>query len=111
MAVIINRLEVQQNSRKLLSQTIVNLKEIVSAISLRNGKEIEMPLTMPLVPSVQEKKTTVTKEDDERYDSTNEEIPKGMSHSFSIYEFLPHFSQALELKYELNSDLYETLTM
>ena len=43
MATVISRLEVQ-SSGKLPSQTVVNPRENASAIVLRNGKEVEIPV-------------------------------------------------------------------
>ena len=43
MATVISRLEAQ-SSRKLPSQTVVNPRENASAIILRSGKEIQIPV-------------------------------------------------------------------
>ena len=43
METAISRLEVQ-SSRKLPSQTVVNPRENASAIVLRSGKEVEIPV-------------------------------------------------------------------
>ena len=54
MATAIGRLEAQ-SSGKLPSQTIVNLRENASAIILRSGKEVEIPVKAALASLKQEK--------------------------------------------------------
>ncbi|KAL0011960.1 hypothetical protein SO802_007068, partial [Lithocarpus litseifolius] len=58
MATTISRLEAQC-SRKLPSQTVVNPRENASAIVLRSGKEVEIPIKAAPASSKQEKEKNV----------------------------------------------------
>ncbi|KAL0003587.1 hypothetical protein SO802_011148 [Lithocarpus litseifolius] len=58
MATAISRLEVQSLG-KLPSQTVVNLRENASAIILRSGKEVEIPVKVAPALSKQEKEKNV----------------------------------------------------
>ncbi|KAL3510463.1 hypothetical protein ACH5RR_029864 [Cinchona calisaya] len=75
MATSISRLEAQ-SSGKLPSQTIINPKENVSAITLRSGKEVDVQQKLvPELIKAEKKKTTVEKEVDpcEKKSSSNED--------------------------------------
>jgi hypothetical protein len=55
LATTVGRLKAQ-GSRKLPSQTIVNPRENVSAITLRSGKEVEIPCKAPSMAKIEEEK-------------------------------------------------------
>ena len=57
MATAISRLKVQ-SLRKLPSQTVVNPRENASAIVLRSGKEVEIPVKAAPASLKQEKSKT-----------------------------------------------------
>ena len=58
MATVISRLEVQ-SSGKLPSQTVVNPRENASAIILRSGKDVEIPVKAAPASLKQEKEQNV----------------------------------------------------
>nr|POE93169.1 hypothetical protein CFP56_40322 [Quercus suber] len=72
MATVISRLEVQ-SSGKLPSQTIVNPRENASAIVLRSGKEVEIPVKATLALLKQENEQNVVANKDVPND---DEVPK-----------------------------------
>nr|XP_023910752.1 uncharacterized protein LOC112022395 [Quercus suber] len=106
MAIAISRLEAQ-SSRKLPSQMIVNLRENTSAIVLRSGKEVEIPVKAALASSKQEKEKNVVVD---RNIPNDDEVPKRKFPPLSDYKLVPPFPQALveSRKDEQNKDLYET---
>ena len=106
MATTISQLEVQ-SSRKLPSQTIVNPRENASAIILRSGKEVEIPVKVAPASLKQEKEQNIVVEKNVPND---DEVPKRKFLPFSDYKPVPSFPQALaeSRKYEQNKDLYET---
>nr|XP_023928245.1 uncharacterized protein LOC112039586 [Quercus suber] len=83
MATAISRLKAQ-SSGKLPSQTVVNPRENVSAIVLRSGKDVEIPVKAALASSKQEKEKNIVADrnipkDDEalaksRKDEKNKEL-------------------------------------
>ncbi|XP_044500229.1 uncharacterized protein LOC123221442 [Mangifera indica] len=106
MATAISRLEAQ-NSSKLSSQTVVNPKENASAIVLRSGKELEMPIKEPPVPLVPTQQAE-NKEEAVVEKNPSKKVATGKYPSFSEYRPVPPFPEALKLKCESNADLYET---
>ncbi|XP_065623864.1 uncharacterized protein LOC111986231 [Quercus suber] len=106
MATAISRLEAQ-SSGKLPSQMVVNPRENASAIVLRSGKEVEIPVKAAPASSKQEKeKNVVTDKDIPNYD----EVPKRKFPPLSDYKPVLPFPQALaeSRKGEKIKDLYET---
>ena len=106
MATAISRLEAQ-SSGKLPSQTVVNPREQASAIILRSGKEIAIPVKVaPTSPEHEKGKEVVADKEIPKEDDT----PKSKFSSFPDYKPVPPFPQALaeSRKHEQNSDLYET---
>ncbi|XP_031113946.1 uncharacterized protein LOC116017489 [Ipomoea triloba] len=95
LATAINRLEAQ-NSRNLPSQTVVNPKENVSAISVRSV--------------LLEKNVDLDNETSVGNIANNKEKSQGKFSSFSDYKPVPPFPQALleTKKTKSNNDLYET---
>ena len=92
MATAISQLEAQ-NSRKLLSQTIVNPRENVSTIILRSDIDVEIPVNEAPTSSEQEKE----KDKVACIDFPNEdEVPKRKFPPFSSYKPIPHFPQSLK---------------
>jgi hypothetical protein len=106
MATTISQLEAQ-SSGKLPSQTVVNPRENASAIVLRSGKEVEIPIKVAPVSSKQEKEKNVVAD---RNVPNDDDVPKRKFPPLSDYKPVPHFPQALaeSRKYEQNKDLYET---
>ncbi|XP_030936509.1 uncharacterized protein LOC115961721 [Quercus lobata] len=106
MATAISRLEVQ-SSGKLPSQTVVNPRENASAIVLRSGKEVEIPIKATPASLKQEKEQNVVADKNVPND---DEVPKRKFPPLSDYKPVPPFPQALieSRKYEQNKDLYET---
>ncbi|XP_044510154.1 uncharacterized protein LOC123228765 [Mangifera indica] len=96
-----------QNSSKLPSQTVVNPKENASAIVLRSGKELEMPIKEPPVPPVPTQKAE-NREETVIEKNPSEKVSTGKYPPFSEYKPVPPFPEALKLKCESNADLYET---
>ena len=92
---------------KLLSQTVVNLRENESAIILRSGKEVEIPVKAGPASSKQEKDKNVITDKDVPDD---DDVPKRKFLPLSDYKLAPPFPQALveSRKDEKNKDLYET---
>ena len=72
MATVISRLEVQSLG-KLPSQTVVNPRENASAIVLRNGKEVEIPVKAVPASLKQEKEQNVVADKNVPND---DEVPK-----------------------------------
>ena len=106
MATVISRLEVQSLG-KLPSQTVVNPRENASAIVLRNGKEVEIPVKAAPASLKQEKEQNVVAKKNVPND---DEVPKRKFPPLFDYKLVPPFPQALtkSRKYEQNKDLYET---
>jgi len=106
MATAINKLEAQ-SSGKLPSQTVINPRENVSAIVLRSGKEVEIPVKAAPASSKQEKEKNIVADGDFPND---DDLPKRKFPPLSEYKPVPPFPQTLteSRKYERNSDLYET---
>ncbi|XP_068662861.1 uncharacterized protein [Aristolochia californica] len=72
MATAISRLEVQ-SSEKLPSQMVVNSRENASAIVLRSGKEVEIPVKAAPTSSKQEKEKNVVAD---RNAPNDDDVPK-----------------------------------
>jgi len=106
MATAISQLEAQ-SSGKLPSQTVVSPRENASAIVLRSGKEVEIPVKAAPTSSKQEKEKNVVAD---RNVPNNDDVPKRKFPPLSDYKPVPHFPQALaeSRKDEQNKDLYET---
>ncbi|XP_010245046.1 PREDICTED: uncharacterized protein LOC104588705 [Nelumbo nucifera] len=106
MATAISRLEVQSLG-KLPSQTVVNPRKNASAIVLRSGKEVEIPVKAPPTSSKQEKKKNVVTD---RNVPNDDGVPKRKFPPLFDYKPVPPFPQALveSRKDEKNKDLYET---
>ena len=100
MATAISRLEAQ-SSGKLPSQTIVNPRENASAIILRSGKEVEIPVKAAPASLKQEKEQNVVVDKNVPNDN---EVPKRKFPPLSDYKPVPPFPQALaeSRKYEQN---------
>ena len=77
---------------KLPSQTIVNPRENASAIVLRSGKKVEIPVKAALASSKQEKEQKVIV--DKNVPNANE-VPKHKFPPLFDYKPVPHFPQAL----------------
>jgi hypothetical protein len=106
MATAISQLEAK-SSGKLPSQTVVNPRKNASAIVLRSGKEVEIPVKAAPTSSKQEKEKNVVVD----INVPNEDdIPKRKFPLLSDYKPVPPFPQALaeSRKDEQNKDLYET---
>ena len=106
MATAISLLEAQ-SSGKLPFQTVVNPRENASAIVLRSGKEVEIPVKAAPASLKQEKEQNVIANKNVPDD---DEVPKRKFPPLSDYKPVPLFPQALakSRKYEQNKDLYET---
>ena len=87
MATAISRLEAQ-SSGKLPSQTIVNPRENASAIVLRSGKKVEIPIKAAPTSSTQEKEKKVVVDKNVPND---DEVPKRKFLPFSDYKPVPPF--------------------
>ena len=87
MATVISRLEVQ-SSGKLPSQTVVNPRENASAIVLRNGKEVEIPVKAVPASLKQEKEQNVIANKNVPND---DEVPKHKFSPLSDYNPVPSF--------------------
>ena len=96
-----------QSSGKLPSQTVVNPRENASAIVLRSGKEVKIPLKAASASLKQEKEQNVVADKNVPND---DEVPKRKFPPLSDYKLVPPFPQALaeSRKDEKNKDLYET---
>ncbi|XP_073121541.1 uncharacterized protein [Henckelia pumila] len=106
LATEINRLEAK-NSSSLPSQTVVNPKENVSAISLRSGRDLKIQETV--VPSSSKK--GVEKEYNlEENEIIQEKAPKGKFPPLSEYKPVPPFPLELKesRKDEGIKELYDT---
>ena len=106
MATAISRLEAQ-SSGKSPSQTIVNPRENASAIVLRSGKKVKIPVKAAPASLKQEKEQNVIADKNVPND---DEVPKHKFPPLSDYKPVPLFPQAFakSRKYEQNKDLYET---
>jgi len=106
MATAISQLEAQ-SSGKLPSQTKVNPRENASAIVLRSGKEVEIPVKVAPASLKQEKEKNVVVD---RNVPNDDDVPKRKFSPLSDYKPVPPFPQALveSNKDEQNKDLYET---
>ena len=106
MATAISRLEAQ-SSGKLPSQTVVNPRENASAIILRNGKEVEIPVKAAPASLKQENEQNVVADKNVLND---DEVPKRKFPPLFDYKPVPPFPQALaeSRKGEKIKDLYET---
>ncbi|XP_074277306.1 uncharacterized protein LOC141600947 [Silene latifolia] len=114
LATAVNRLEAKQ-SGTLPSQTVLNPRENVSAVSLRNGRqlvEIEKPKAKPKVVTIQEEEELVVEDDKLLKDGGEEDASnsKEVTPSMPSYEPLPPFPEALNdtRKKEPDTDIYET---
>ena len=107
MATAISRLEVQ-SSGKLPSQMIVNPRENASAIILRSGKEVEIPVKAAPTSLKQEKEQNIVIDKDVPND---DDIPKRKLPPLFDYKPIPPFPQALadSREGEKIKDLYETV--
>ncbi|XP_062164984.1 uncharacterized protein LOC133871572 [Alnus glutinosa] len=106
MATTTSQLEAQ-SSGKLPSQTVVNPRENESAIVLRSGKEVEIPVKAAPASSKQEKEKNIVAD---RNVPNDNDVPKRKFPPLSDHKPVPLFPQALaeSRKYEQNKDLYET---
>jgi hypothetical protein len=106
MATTTSQLEAQ-SSGKLPSQMVVNPRENESAIVLRSGKEVEIPVKAALASSKQEKEKNIVVDTNV---PNGDDAPKRKFPPLSDYKPIPPFLQALaeSRKYEQNKDLYET---
>ena len=87
MATAISWLEAQSLG-KLLSQTVVNPRENASAIILRSGKKVEIPIKAAHTSSKQEKEKKVVVDKNVPND---DEVPKRKFLPFSDYKPVPPF--------------------
>ena len=106
MATAISQLEAK-SSGKLPSQTIGNPRENASAIILRSGKEVKIPVKVAPTSLKQENEQNIIADKNVPND---DEVPKRKFPPLSNYKLVPLFPQALveSRKYEQNKDLYET---
>ncbi|XP_068666492.1 uncharacterized protein [Aristolochia californica] len=106
MATAISQLEAQR-FEKLPSQTVENPRENASAIILRNGKEVEIPVKATPVSLEQEKEKNVVANMNVPND---DDVPKRKFPPLSDYKTVPPVPQSLteSRKDEQNKDLYET---
>ncbi|XP_073120478.1 uncharacterized protein [Henckelia pumila] len=106
LAAAISKLEAQ-NSSRLPSQTVVNPKENVSAITLRSGKELQIQdgLVKETVETEREKESKVKERE-----PIPKEAPRGKFHPLSEYKPVAPFPLALKdsRKNEGIKELYET---
>jgi len=102
MATSISQLEAQSLG-KLPSQTVVNPRENASAIVLRSGKEVEIPIKAAPASSKQEKEKKVVADKNVPNDN---DVSKRKFPPLSNYKPIPHFPHALaeSRKYEQNKD-------
>ncbi|XP_074288398.1 uncharacterized protein LOC141613560 [Silene latifolia] len=114
LAIAVNRLEAKQ-SGALPSQTILNPRENVSDVSLRNGRqlvEIKKPKAKPKVVTIHEEEELVVEDDKLLKDGGGEDASnlKEVTPSMPSYEPLPPFPEALKdtRKKEPDTDIYET---
>ncbi|XP_074318610.1 uncharacterized protein LOC141655428 [Silene latifolia] len=114
LATAVNRLEAKQ-SGALPSQTVLNPRENVSVVSLRNCRqlvEIEKPKAKPKVVTIQEEEELVVEDDKLLKDGGEEDAynSKEVTPSMPSYEPLPPFPEALKdtRKKEPDTDIYET---
>ena len=86
---------------------VVNLRENASAIVLRSGKEVEIPVKAPPASLKQEKEKNVVTN---RNVPNDDDVPKRKFPPLSNYKLVPPSPQALakSRKNEQNKDLYET---
>ena len=87
MATTISQLEAQ-SSGKLPSQTVVNPRENASAIVLRSGKEVKIPLKAASASLKQEKEQNVVADKNVPND---DEVPKRKFPPLSDYKLVPPF--------------------
>ena len=92
MVTTISQLEVQ-SSEELPSQTMLNLIENVSAIILRSGKEVEIPVKVTPTSSKQENQEDKVACTDFPNDN---KVPNHKFPPFSSYKPVPPFPQALK---------------
>jgi hypothetical protein len=106
METTISQLEMQ-SSGKLPSQTVVNPRENASAIVLRSGKEVEIPVKATPASSKQEKEKNVVAD---KNVPNVDDVPKHKFPPLSDYKPISPFPQALveSRKDEQNKDLYKT---
>ena len=90
MATAISQLEAQ-SSGKLPSQTVVNLRENASAIVLRNGKEVEIPIKAAPASLKQEKEKNVIVD---KNIPNDDDVPTCKFPPLSDYKPIPPFPQA-----------------
>ncbi|XP_074282950.1 uncharacterized protein LOC141607496 [Silene latifolia] len=114
LATAANWLEAKQ-SGTLPSLTVLNPRENVSVVSLRNGRqlvEIEKPKAKPKVLTIQEEEELVVEDDKLLQDGGEEDASnsKEVTPSMPSYEPLPPFHEALKdtRKKEPDTDIYET---
>ena len=86
---------------------VVNPRENASAIVLRSGKEVKIPVKAALASLKQEKEQNVVADKNVPND---DEVPKNKFPPLFYYKPVPLFPQALveSRKYEQNKGLYET---
>ena len=106
MATAISRLKAL-SSGKLPFKMVVNPRENASAIVLRSGKEVKIPVKESPTSSKQEKKKNVVTD---KYIPNDDEVPKRKFPPLSDYKLVPPFPQALaeSRKDEKNKELYGT---
>ncbi|XP_068666490.1 uncharacterized protein [Aristolochia californica] len=106
MATAISRLEAQSLG-KLPSQTVINPRETASAIILRSGKEVEIPVKAAPASLEQEKEKNVIAK---RNIPNDDDVPMRNFPPLSDYKPVPPFPQALadSRKDEQNKGLHET---
>jgi len=104
MATVISQLEAQ-SSGKLPSQMVVNPRENASAIVLRSGKEVEIPVkAVPALLKQQKEKNVVA----DRNVPNDDDVSKRKFPPLSDYKPVPPQALVESRKYEQNKDLYET---
>ena len=91
MATAISQLEAQR-LKKLSFETVVNLRENASAIILRSGKEIEIPVKATPALLKQENEQNVVADKNVPND---DEVPKRKFPHLSDYKLVPLFPHAL----------------
>ncbi|XP_052178776.1 uncharacterized protein LOC127792350 [Diospyros lotus] len=108
MATAISQLE-EQSLGKLSAQMMVNPRENVSAIVLRSGKEVEIPVKETPTSSKQENEKNIIAD---KNNPNDDDVHKCKFLPLSDYKPVPLFPQALSKsrKDEQNKDLYETFS-
>ncbi|XP_068662874.1 uncharacterized protein [Aristolochia californica] len=106
MSTAISRLAAQ-SSWKLPFEMVVNPRENASAIFLKSGKEVEIPVKVTPTSSEQEKEKNFIADRNVPYDY---DVPKHKFPPLSDYKPVPPIPRALadSRKYEQNKYLYET---